>query len=74
MNPLWTARAIATACGGTASADFTVQGVAFDSREVTPCTVKSALAVPPVAAAMARAVQSGFMPPPRARRSHRRRG
>ena len=35
MNPLWTARAIATACGGTASADFTVQGVAFDSREVT---------------------------------------
>src|SRR3546814_1737564 len=35
MNPLWTARAIAAACGGTASADFTVQGVAFDSREVT---------------------------------------
>src|SRR3546814_1022353 len=35
MNPLWTARAIANATGGTASADFTVQGVAFDSREVT---------------------------------------
>ena len=35
MNPLWTARAIAAACGGDASADFTVQGVAFDSREVT---------------------------------------
>jgi UDP-N-acetylmuramyl pentapeptide synthase len=34
MTPLWTARAIAAACGGTASADFTVQGVAFDSREV----------------------------------------
>lgn len=36
MNPLWTARAIAAACRGTASADFTVQGVAFDSREVAP--------------------------------------
>jgi len=35
MNPLWTARAIAAATGGTASADFTVHGVAFDSREVT---------------------------------------
>ena len=35
MNPLWTARAIAQATGGTASADFTVSGVAFDSREVT---------------------------------------
>ena len=35
MNPLWTARAIASATGGTASADFTVHGVAFDSREVT---------------------------------------
>ncbi|PKP98586.1 MAG: UDP-N-acetylmuramoylalanyl-D-glutamyl-2, 6-diaminopimelate--D-alanyl-D-alanine ligase [Alphaproteobacteria bacterium HGW-Alphaproteobacteria-13] len=33
--PLWTARAIAAACGGEANADFTVQGVAFDSREVT---------------------------------------
>uniref|UniRef100_UPI00097E6A7D UDP-N-acetylmuramoyl-tripeptide--D-alanyl-D- alanine ligase n=1 Tax=Sphingopyxis sp. KK2 TaxID=1855727 RepID=UPI00097E6A7D len=35
MNPLWTARAIAAATGGTASGDFTVHGVAFDSREVT---------------------------------------
>ena len=35
MNPLWTARSIASATGGQASADFTVQGVAFDSREVT---------------------------------------
>ncbi|MBA3941266.1 MAG: UDP-N-acetylmuramoylalanyl-D-glutamyl-2, 6-diaminopimelate--D-alanyl-D-alanine ligase [Sphingopyxis sp.] len=35
MNPLWTARAIAAATEGSASADFTVQGVAFDSREVT---------------------------------------
>lgn len=35
MTPLWTARAIATATGGSASADFSVQGVAFDSREVT---------------------------------------
>lgn len=35
MTPLWTARAIAAACHGTASADFTVNGVAFDSREVT---------------------------------------
>ncbi len=35
MNPLWTARAIAAATGGAASADFTVHGVAFDSREVT---------------------------------------
>jgi UDP-N-acetylmuramoyl-tripeptide--D-alanyl-D-alanine ligase len=34
MNPLWTARAI-KATGGSASADFTVQGVAFDSREVS---------------------------------------
>ena len=35
MTPIWTARAIAAATGGTASTDFTVQGVAFDSREVT---------------------------------------
>ena len=34
MSPLWTARAIASATGGTASADFTAHGVAFDSREV----------------------------------------
>lgn len=35
MSPLWTARAIAAATGGEASADFTVHGVAFDSREVS---------------------------------------
>lgn len=35
MTSLWTSRAIADAAGGTASADFTVGGVAFDSREVT---------------------------------------
>ncbi|WP_230772632.1 UDP-N-acetylmuramoyl-tripeptide--D-alanyl-D-alanine ligase [Sphingomonas sp. Leaf4] len=33
---LWTAAAIAAATGGTASADFAVGGVAFDSREVGP--------------------------------------
>jgi UDP-N-acetylmuramoyl-tripeptide--D-alanyl-D-alanine ligase len=33
---LWTASAIAAATGGTASADFAVTGVAFDSREVGP--------------------------------------
>ena len=31
---LWTAQEIAAATGGTASADFAVSGVAFDSREV----------------------------------------
>ena len=31
---LWTSSAIAAAVGGTASADFSVTGVAFDSREV----------------------------------------
>lgn len=36
MTPLWTAKAIAAATGGTASEDFTVRGVAFDSREVQP--------------------------------------
>lgn len=36
MTPLWTAKAIAAATGGTASEDFTVKGVAFDSREVQP--------------------------------------
>ena len=35
MTALWTARTIAAATGGTASADFSVGGVAFDSREVT---------------------------------------
>ena len=34
MTPLWTAREIANATGGTASADFNVDGVTFDSREV----------------------------------------
>lgn len=34
--PLWTAAAIAAATGGTASTDFAVNGVAFDSREVGP--------------------------------------
>jgi UDP-N-acetylmuramoyl-tripeptide--D-alanyl-D-alanine ligase len=34
MTPLWTARAIAAATGGTAISDFTAFGVAFDSREV----------------------------------------
>ncbi|WP_322963164.1 UDP-N-acetylmuramoyl-tripeptide--D-alanyl-D-alanine ligase [Sphingomonas fuzhouensis] len=33
---LWTAQDIAAATGGTASADFAVSGVAFDSREVGP--------------------------------------
>ena len=33
---LWTAAEIAAATGGTASADFAVEGVAFDSREVGP--------------------------------------
>ena len=34
MRPLWTSDAIAAACNGFASADFAVEGVAFDSREV----------------------------------------
>lgn len=34
--PLWTSAEIAAATGGTASAPFTVSGVAFDSREVGP--------------------------------------
>ncbi|MFZ5749170.1 MAG: UDP-N-acetylmuramoyl-tripeptide--D-alanyl-D-alanine ligase [Pseudomonadota bacterium] len=33
---LWTSREIAAATGGTASADFAVDGVTFDSREVGP--------------------------------------
>ena len=36
MVTLWTSADIADAVGGTASADFTVSGVAFDSREVGP--------------------------------------
>jgi UDP-N-acetylmuramoyl-tripeptide--D-alanyl-D-alanine ligase len=35
MNPLWTSDEIAAATGGTASADFSISGVTFDSREVT---------------------------------------
>lgn len=35
-TPLWTAAEIAAATGGTASTDFAVTGVAFDSREVGP--------------------------------------
>ncbi|KPF66622.1 UDP-N-acetylmuramoylalanyl-D-glutamyl-2, 6-diaminopimelate--D-alanyl-D-alanine ligase [alpha proteobacterium AAP81b] len=34
MTPLWTSAEIAAATGGTASADFNVSGVAFDSREI----------------------------------------
>ncbi len=33
-EPLWTARGIAAATGGTASRDFDIHGVAIDSREV----------------------------------------
>lgn len=36
MTALWTADDIARATGGTASHDFAVSGVAFDSREVGP--------------------------------------
>ncbi len=35
MTPLWTSAAIATATGGVASGDFAVNGVAFDSREIS---------------------------------------
>ena len=34
MAPLWTGEAIARATGGQLSADFAVDGVAFDSREI----------------------------------------
>jgi UDP-N-acetylmuramoyl-tripeptide--D-alanyl-D-alanine ligase len=34
VTALWTSAAIAAATGGTASADFAVTGVAFDSREI----------------------------------------
>jgi UDP-N-acetylmuramoyl-tripeptide--D-alanyl-D-alanine ligase len=36
MNPLWTSSAIAAACRGVASGNFSVSGVAFDSREIGP--------------------------------------
>jgi UDP-N-acetylmuramoyl-tripeptide--D-alanyl-D-alanine ligase len=35
VTPLWTSAAIAAATGGGASGDFAINGVAFDSREVT---------------------------------------
>ena len=35
-HQLWTSAEIAAATGGTASADFAISGVAFDSREVGP--------------------------------------
>ena len=34
MSALWTSAAIAAATGGSASADFAVNGIAFDSREI----------------------------------------
>jgi UDP-N-acetylmuramoyl-tripeptide--D-alanyl-D-alanine ligase len=34
MNTLWSSAAIAAATGGSASADFAVNGIAFDSREI----------------------------------------
>ena len=39
MSVLWTSEEIAAATGGTASADFTVSGVTFDSREVEAGTL-----------------------------------
>ena len=36
MSALWTSDEIASATGGTASCDFSVGGVAFDSREIIP--------------------------------------
>jgi len=36
MKPLWSGEEIAQATGGTLSAPFAVEGVAFDSREVQP--------------------------------------
>jgi UDP-N-acetylmuramoyl-tripeptide--D-alanyl-D-alanine ligase len=36
MMPLWTSEDIASATGGSASADFEIGGVSFDSREVGP--------------------------------------
>jgi UDP-N-acetylmuramoyl-tripeptide--D-alanyl-D-alanine ligase len=36
MTSLWTSRDIAAATGGVASGDFSVSGVAFDSREIGP--------------------------------------
>jgi len=36
QTPLWTSQDLAAATGGSASADFAVTGVAFDSREIGP--------------------------------------
>lgn len=36
MSELWRSEAIAIATGGSASADFSISGVAFDSREIGP--------------------------------------
>ena len=36
MSPLWTSSRIAEAVGGTASSEFSVTGITFDSREVEP--------------------------------------
>ena len=36
MTVLWTSAEIAAAVAGSASADFAVGGVAFDSREIGP--------------------------------------
>jgi UDP-N-acetylmuramoyl-tripeptide--D-alanyl-D-alanine ligase len=36
MSALWTSAEVASATGGAASADFVADGVAFDSREVSP--------------------------------------
>lgn len=44
LRALWTARDIAAATGGTASADFEAHGVTFDSREVGPGDLFVALA------------------------------
>jgi UDP-N-acetylmuramoyl-tripeptide--D-alanyl-D-alanine ligase len=40
---LWTSDEIANACGGTASARFEAEGVAFDSREIRPSDLFIAL-------------------------------
>lgn len=36
MSALWTSRTLAAACDGAVSGDFSVNGVAFDSRELEP--------------------------------------
>ena len=49
MTPLWTSAEIAAATGGTASAEFAVGGVTFDSREVAPGDLFVALSGTPSA-------------------------